>query len=83
MSDDGTNFVSDRFQQFCKKINVEQAVLLAYHHQSNGQVKACIKFIKHAFKKCANSSRDINMSLVTDTHNAIRPRLAEPTNTNV
>ena len=26
MSDAGTNFISDRFQQFCKIINVEQAV---------------------------------------------------------
>ena len=45
------------FQQFCKSINVEQAVLLAYHHQINGQVEACIKFIKHTFKKCSNSGR--------------------------
>ena len=46
MSDAGTNFVSDRFQKFCRAINVEQATSLAYHHQSNGQVEACIKFIK-------------------------------------
>ena len=64
MSDAGTNFVSDRFGQFCKTINVEQAVSLVYHHQSNGQVKACIKFIKHTFKKCASSGRDINMALL-------------------
>ena len=50
MSDVGTNLVSDRFQQFCKTINIEQAVASAYHHQSNEQVKACIKFIKHTFK---------------------------------
>ena len=64
MSDAGTNFVSDRFQQFCKTINVEQAISLAYHHQNNGQVKACIKFIKCTFKKCAESGRDINMALL-------------------
>ena len=63
MSDAGTNFVSDRFQKFCRAINVEQATL-AYHHQSNGQVKACFKFIKQTFKKCAISSRDINMALL-------------------
>ena len=45
MSDTGTNFIFDRFQQFCKMINREQAVSSAYHHQSNEQVKACIKFI--------------------------------------
>ena len=31
-------------------INIEQAVSLAYHHQSNRQVKTCIKFIKCTFK---------------------------------
>ena len=46
ISDVGTNFVSDKFQKFCNSINIEQAVLSEYHHQSNGQVKACIKFIK-------------------------------------
>ena len=46
MSDAGTNFISDRFQKFCRAINVELATLSAHHHQSNGQVKACIKFIK-------------------------------------
>ena len=32
MSDGGMNLVSDRFQQFCKTVNVEQAVSSAYHH---------------------------------------------------
>ena len=64
MSDAGTNFVSDKFWQFCKTINVEQAELSAFHHQSNGQVTACIKFVKCMFKKCANSGSDINMALL-------------------
>ena len=64
MSDAGTYFVSDRFWKFCRAINVEQATLLAYHHQSNGQVEACIKFIKQTFKKCAKSGRDIYMALL-------------------
>ena len=46
MSDAGTNFVSEKCGCFCRSINVEQAVSSAYNHQSNGQVKACIKFIK-------------------------------------
>ena len=64
MSDTGTNFVSERFRQFCKSINVEQAVSLAYHHKSNGQVEACVKFIKCTFKKCAESGRDKNIALL-------------------
>ena len=55
MLDASTNFVSEKFQQFCKTINVEQAVLSTYHHQSNRQVEACIKFIyiqKYIQKMC-------------------------------
>ena len=47
-----------------KSINIEQVISSAYHHQSNGQVEACIKFIKCTFKKCADSGRDINMALL-------------------
>ena len=64
MSYTGTNFVSDKFKKFCSSLNIEQAVSSAYHHQSNGEVKACIKFIKYMFKKCANSGGDINMALL-------------------
>ena len=46
MSHAGTNFISDRFRKFCSSLNIKQAVSSAYHHQSNGQVKACIKFIE-------------------------------------
>ena len=56
MSDAGTNFVSEKFRLFCRSINVEQAVSSAYHHQSNGQVKACIKFIKQTFKNVPNQA---------------------------
>ena len=50
MSGTGTNFVSDKFRKFCSRLNIKQAVSSAYHHQSNGQVKACIKFIKYTLK---------------------------------
>ena len=58
------DFVSDRFWQFCKTTNIEQTVSLMYHHQSNRQVKACIKLIKCTFKKCTDSGGDINMPLL-------------------
>ena len=64
MSDAGTNFVSEKFRHFCRSINVEQTVSSAYHHQSNGQVKACIKFIKQTFKKCTESGRDKTIGLL-------------------
>ena len=64
MSDVGTNFVSDKFCQFCKLVNIEQATSSAYHHQNNRQVEACIKFINCTFKKCPDSGRGINMVLL-------------------
>ena len=64
MSDAGTNFISEKFRQFCKRVIIEQAVSSSYHHQSNGQVKACIKFIKCTLKKCTESGRDIYMALL-------------------
>ena len=64
MSDGGTNYIADRFWQFCKSINIGQAISSAYHHQINGQVEACIKFIKCTFKTCADSDRDKKMALL-------------------
>ena len=78
MSDAGTNFVLDRFQKFCRAINTEQASSLAYHHQSNRQVEACIKFIKQTFKKCAKSSRDISMALLQIHTRPLGPGLLSP-----
>ena len=78
MSDAGTNFVSDRFQTFCRGINVEQATSSAYHHQSNGQVEAYITFIKQTFKKCDKSGRDINMALLQVRTTPLGPGLPSP-----
>ena len=64
MSDTGTNFISDKFRKFCTKLNIEQAVSSVYHHQSNRQVEACIKFIKCTLKKCADCGGDIHMALL-------------------
>ena len=79
MPDAGTNFVSDRFQKFCRAINIEQATSLAYHHQSNGQVEACIKFIKQTFKNCAEFSRDKNMALLQICTTPLGPGVTSPT----
>ena len=35
MSDIGGNFVSDKFKQFCKNLNIDQATSSLYHHKSN------------------------------------------------
>ena len=63
MSDAGTNFVSDKFKSSAAGSTWTKAVTSTYHHQSNRQVEACIKFIKHNTKKCMDSIGDIQMAL--------------------
>ena len=43
---------------------LSQAVSSSYHHQSNGQVEACIKSNKCTIKKCSDSSGDVHMALL-------------------
>ena len=64
MSDVGSNFISEKFKNFCNSLNIEKAVSSLYHHQSNRQLKACIKFIKCTMKKGFNSGSDIYIALL-------------------
>ena len=64
MSDSGSNFVWDKFKTFCKILNIEQAFSSSYHHQSNWQVEACIKFVQCKLKKCFDSRGDQHIALL-------------------
>ena len=64
MSDLDSNFISDKFKTFCKSLNIDQAFSSSYHHQNNGQVEACIKFVKHTLKKCFDSRSDPHIALL-------------------
>ena len=58
MSDAGGNFMPDKFIKFCKKLNIEYTALSSYHHCCNGQVEACIKFMKQTLKKYSDTNLD-------------------------
>ena len=64
ISDAGTNFTLETVTEFCRKLNIQQSITSLYHHQSSGQVEACIKFIKCAIKKCIDTNQDINLALL-------------------
>ena len=64
MSDAGNNFISERFEKFCRMLNIEHAALSSYDPQSNGQVKACIKLVKYTMKKCCDTKSDIHLALL-------------------
>ena len=75
MSDAGGSFVSDKFKLLCKNLSIEQATLSSYHHQSNGQGEACIKFIKCTIKKCFDTKTDIYIALLQIRATPLEPGL--------
>ena len=77
-SDAGGNFISEKFKNFCNSLNIEQAVSSLYHHKSNGQVEACIKFIKSTMKKCFDSGSDVHIALLQIRTTPIRQGLLSP-----
>ena len=64
MSDSGINFISEKFKNFCKSLNLEQAVSSSCHHQNNEQVEACIKFVKCTLKKSFDSRTNPHIALL-------------------
>ena len=64
MSDSGGNLVPEKFRTFCKNLNIKQALSSSYHHENNGQVEACIKFVKHTLKKCFYSKGDPHIAIL-------------------
>ena len=48
--DAGGDFASEKFKEFCRNPSIEQAESSLYHHQSNGQLVVCTKFIKWTLK---------------------------------
>ena len=62
--DAGGNPISEKFEEFCRELNKECAVSPSYYHQSNGQVEACIKLVKHTIRKCQDTNSYIHLALL-------------------
>ena len=78
MSEAGSNFISDKFKIVCRNLNIELAVSLSYHHQSNGQVEVHIKFIKPTIKKCIDTKSNIHIALLQLKSTLLGPGLLSP-----
>ena len=74
MSDSGDNFIKNKFKTFGRILNIEQAFSSSYHHQSDGQVEACIKLIRHA-QKCLDTKCDPHIAYIADQINTTRATL--------
>ena len=47
----------------CRQLNTDLAVVSSHHLLSNGQVEACITFVKHIIKICFDNSNGVNLAL--------------------
>ena len=52
VKDAGTNFISEKFENVCKRLGIYHTISLSYNYQSNEQAESCIKFVKRSMKKC-------------------------------
>ena len=59
-------------------MNIEQATLSSYHHQSNRLEEAYIKFIKCTMKKCMETNEDIHVALLKIRSTPLEPELPSP-----
>ena len=59
-------------------LNIQQAVLSSYNHQSNGQAEVCIKFIKWTVKKCFDTNNDVYLALLQILSTPNGPLLGSP-----
>ena len=67
-----------KFENLCRKLNIEHAVSSSYHHQSNGQVEACIKLVKCTLKNCHDTNSDMHLALLHITMMSLGPGLPSP-----
>ena len=75
ISDAGTNFVSEKLENLCKRLGIHHAVSSSYNHQSNGQIEACINFVKRTMKKCCEVNADTFVPLLQTRSTLISPGL--------
>jgi hypothetical protein len=66
VSDNGTQFTSKQFQQFCKENGIKHRTSPVYHPQSNGQAEKMVQVYKNFIKKksleAGNNVFDIDLA---------------------
>ena len=64
VTDNGRQFVSEEFRQFCKRWNCQHVTSSPYHPQSNGKAEAAVKMVKRLFKKAKEAGEDELVALM-------------------
>ena len=55
-SDNGPQFISSEFQQFCKTNGIRHILVAAYHPKSNGLAERAVKIVKDGLKKMSDGT---------------------------
>ena len=64
VSDNGPQYSSKEFQQFCKEWEFQHITSSPHYHQSNGQSESAVKTIKGLLKKSIDSGQDFYKCLL-------------------
>ena len=54
VSDNGSNFTGDEFQQFCHRNSIKHTTSAPYHPSSNGLAERAVRTVKDGLRKIAN-----------------------------
>ena len=58
VSDNGSQFISSEFQQFCKMNGIRHILVAAYHPKSNGLAERAVKIVKDGLKKMSEGTME-------------------------
>jgi transposase InsO family protein len=78
MTDQGTNFMSHEFNEFCVEYQVKHVCSSAHHHQSNGLAERYVQTVKNTLKKCSQDKTDHHLALLALKATPIDSTLPSP-----
>lgn len=64
VSDNGPQFASDKFQQFCNQRDVQHFRSAPFHPASNGEAERMVRTFKSAMKKLFQNGNDVRKTLI-------------------